>query len=302
VLVADLGRDEVGHVQERLSEEADTRALHVFDQSAALVQRALIETDSDLDDVIGVGVGIPAPLTRDGTIGSPTLLPAWANLRPRAEFSQRLQNVAVKAENDASLGALGEYLFGAGQGSDEMTYLQLATGVGSGKVLDGRLHRGASGTAGEFGHITLDTNGPVCPCGNRGCVELYAGGVSLVRQARDAHESLAGLADLADLVQRATDSDGICRTLVAEAGGHLGVALGTLVNLDNPDRVVVGGDLVRAGEILLRPLRESMHRTAMAAAANAAEIRAGTLGDWATAWGGAGLILTSPLALGVDAS
>jgi len=194
-------------------------------------------------------------------------------------------------DNDANLGALGEYVWGAGQHSADLVYVKVATGIGAGIVLDGRLYRGSAGTAGELGHITLDARGPVCRCGNRGCVELSAGGRALLRHARVTHPQLDSLVELVEL---ATLGDPGCRRLLADAGRQLGFALGGLLNLINPDRIVVGGELGAATELLLEPLRRGLADTAMAAAAAAAEVVSTELGARASALGGVAL------ALGVD--
>jgi len=232
-----------------------------------------------------------APITRDGSIGSPALLPAWANLRPGEELSRRL-NLGVRVDNDANLGALGEYVWGAGRGCADLVYVKLATGIGAGIVLDGRLYRGAAGTAGELGHVTLDARGAVCRCGNRGCVELAAGGRALLSHARLSHPELT---DLEELVSYANDGDPGCRRLIIDAGTQLGVALGGLVNLINPQRVVLGGELGAAVDLLRGPLQRGLGETAMAAAVRAVTVLQGDLSTQAAALGGVAL------ALGVDA-
>jgi predicted NBD/HSP70 family sugar kinase len=290
VAVADLGHRVLVDYPAVLNLDADDYPQAALDAAARQVDAALATLGTGRADVVGVGLGIPAPVTRSGRIGSPALLPAWADLLPEDELSGRL-GLPVQVDNDANLGALGEYVWGAGQQSADLVYVKVATGIGAGIVLDGRLYRGSAGTAGELGHITLDARGPVCQCGNRGCVELSAGGRALLRHARVTHPQLDSLVELVEL---ATLGDAGCRRLLADAGRQLGFALGGLLNLINPDRIVVGGELGAATELLLEPLRRGLADTAMAAAAAAAEVVSAELGARASALGGVAL------ALGVD--
>jgi len=290
VAVADLGHEVLIDREIRLDHEADDHPTEVLDRSAALVDDALAEIGADRSVVVGVGLGVPAPITSTGHIGSPALLPGWAELVPADELARRLE-LPVRADNDANVGALGEYVWGAGRGCADLVYVKVATGIGAGIVLDGRLYRGAAGTAGELGHVTLDARGPVCRCGNRGCVELTAGGRALLEHARASHPHLR---DLVQLVEYATDGDVGCRRLLIDAGIQLGFALGSLVNLVNPDRIVLGGELGAATELLLEPLRRGLADTAMPAAVQAVQVLPAQLGERASALGGVAL------ALGVD--
>ncbi|NUO55541.1 MAG: ROK family protein [Hamadaea sp.] len=290
VAVADLGHRVLVDHPAVLDLDADDYPEAALDAATRQVDAALDAVGADRSEVVGVGLGIPAPLTRTGRIGSPALLPAWADLLPEEELAGRL-HLPVRVDNDANLGALGEYVWGAGQQSADLVYVKVATGIGAGIVLDGRLYRGSAGTAGELGHITLDARGPVCRCGNRGCVELSAGGRALLRHARITHPHLDSLVELVDL---ATLGDPGCRRLLADAGRQLGFALGGLLNLINPERIVLGGELGAATELLLDPLRGGLAETAMAAAAAAAEVVPTQLGAQASALGGVAL------ALGVD--
>jgi predicted NBD/HSP70 family sugar kinase len=170
----------------------------------------------------------------------------------------------VEIENDANLGALAELTWGAGRGCANFAYIKAATGIGAGLVIDGSLLHGASGTAGEIGHTTLDEAGALCYCGNRGCLETVASGAAIVRlvaQTGDGSPTLEGV------IERAAAGDPRCRRAISDAGREIGVAVAGLCNLINPERVIVGGLLSRAGSILLNPMRESIRRHAVQAAA-----------------------------------
>jgi predicted NBD/HSP70 family sugar kinase len=287
VAVADLGHEVLAEHDVRLAAEADDHPTEVLDRAARLVDEVLTDAHADRASVVGVGFGIPAPITRQGRIGSPALLPAWAELSPGDELADRL-GMPVHLENDANLGALGEHVWGAGRGCADLVYVKIATGIGAGIVLDGKLYRGAAGTAGELGHVTLDARGPVCRCGNRGCLELSAGGRALLESARMTRPDLT---DIGELVHHANDGDPGCRRLLIDAGTQLGFALGGLVNLLNPRRIVLGGELSTAVDLLRAPLHRGLSDTAMAAAVRAVEVVPGQLGPRAAALGGVALIL-----------
>jgi predicted NBD/HSP70 family sugar kinase len=290
VAVADLGHAVIAERDERTGFDVDDRPQDALDLAAGLVDAALAGIGAGRGEVVGVGLGVPAPITRDGRIGSPPMLPGWAGLRPAGELTDRL-GLPVRVDNDANLAALGEYVWGAGRGCTDLVYVKLATGIGAGIVLDGRLYRGAAGTAGELGHVTLDARGAVCRCGNRGCVELAAGGRALLAHARQSHPELP---DLAGLIAYAHAGDPGCRRLIIDAGTQLGYALGNLVNLINPQRVLLGDELGAATDLLREPLQRGLAETALPAAAEAVEVVQGALSLRAAALGAVAL------ALGVD--
>ncbi|MGY0235616.1 ROK family protein [Longispora urticae] len=292
VAVADLGHTVLAEEAVRLDRDADDHPHAALDLAVRQIDAVLASVGADRSEVLGVGLGIPAPVTDAGRIGSPALLPAWAALVPREELSGRLSGLPVRVDNDANVAALAEYVWGAGRDCADLVYVKVATGIGAGIILNGRLYRGTDGTAGELGHVTLDVNGPVCRCGNRGCVELWAGGRALLDQARVTLPDLGGLTDL---VAQAAAGDPGCRRLLLDAGRYLGYALGGLSNLVNPGRIVVGGEL-GVSELLLEPLRRGLAETAMAAAVEAVEVVPAQLGARAAALGGLAL------ALGVNAA
>jgi len=302
VVLADLGHQEIGKIPAeadayRHPPSADAHPDEVLDKAALLVLDLLGRSGGTLEQVAAIGLGIPAPITHSGEIGSPTLLPGWAGINPAPALSSRLAGVPVLIDNDANLGALGEYLFGGfwdehctAEGY-ELAYVKIATGIGAGIIRDGRICQGAGGTAGELGHTTLDFNDlKICLCGNHGCLELYAGGEALLRKARTG---LPELADILDLIDRAKAGDPYCVSLIKDAGDQIGTALGTLVNLNSPDQIVIGGELSDSGAILLDPIRERISRTAMPPAARAVTISEARLKKWSSAWGAAALVLTS---------
>ncbi len=281
VAVADLGQQVLAERSVRL--EFGTPAAEVLDRAADLVGTALAGAGEELAAVVGVGLGLPAPVeSRTGRVAASNILPD--------ELASRLGRPVI-VDNDANLGALAEYLWGAGRGTDTMAYVKVASGIGAGLVLDGRLFRGVSGLAGEIGHFTLDEHGDVCRCGNRGCLELVAGGVALVGALRRTHGVLDSVEHVVALAQA---GDQGARRLVADAGSHLGVAAGGLVNLVNPRRLVLGGELAQAGDLLLDPLRRTLRRSAVRPAADDVEVVIGELGDRSEVLGAVAVVLREP--------
>jgi predicted NBD/HSP70 family sugar kinase len=173
------------------------------------------------------------------------------------------------------VGALGESTFGVARGTHVMAYLRLSAGIGAGLVINGRPFRGARGIAGEIGHVLVDPQGPICRCGNRGCLETFVAGPALCELLRRSHGPLT----VHQLLQLAQEGDAGCQRVIADAGRVVGRAVADLCNYLNPDLVVVGGDLSAAGDLVLEPMREAVRRFAIPAAAEDVEIVAGTLGD-----------------------
>ncbi len=267
VAVADLAHNILA---ERACDlDVNHRAFEALDASARMAAEVLGAAGVQKRDVVGVGIGIPGPVDHaHGTVGSATILPGWLGLQIPNEMEQRL-GLPVEIENDANLGALAELTWGAGRDCSNFAYIKAATGIGAGLVIDGRLLRGASGTAGEIGHTTLDEFGPLGYCGNRGCLETVASGpaiLQLVGPSPDHPQSLARV------IEQAAQGDVRCRRAIADAGREIGVAVAGLCNLVNPERVIVGGLLSRAGDLLLQPMRDAIRRHAVLAAAERVEV------------------------------
>jgi len=285
VAVADLAHTVLTEAEEPL--DVDHAAEEGVELAGRLVDEQLDALGVARDRVTGVGMGLPGPLRRDsGEVGDSAILPGWIGARPEALMSARL-GLAVRVENDANLGALAEIVWGAGRGCSELVYVKVASGVGAGLVLNGRLYHGSTGTAGEIGHLTIDESGPVCRCGNRGCLEALAGADAVLEPLR---RRLGDRPTLRDVVARAHAGDTGCRRVIADAGHALGLAVAGVCNLLAPERVVVGGELAAAGDLLLDPLRAIAARSAIAATRRL-PITAGVLGERAEVLGAVALVL-----------
>ncbi|MFJ6750171.1 MULTISPECIES: ROK family protein [unclassified Streptomyces] len=277
-----------------LAEEAepidvDASAAEGFDRAEQLVSRLIESTGIGAGKVIGVGLGVPGPIDLEsGTLGSTAILPGWSGTNPSQALSERL-GVPVYVDNDANLGALGELVWGGGRGAGDLAYIKVASGVGAGLVISGQIYRGPGGTAGEIGHITLDEAGPVCRCGNRGCLETFTAARYVLPLLQPSHGPDL---TMARVVQLAREGDPGCRRVIADVGRHIGSGVANLCNLLNPSRVVLGGDLAEAGELVLAPIRESVSRYAIPSAARQLGIVTGTLGGRAEVLGALALVLS----------
>ena len=269
--------------------DVDASASQGFDRAEQLVARLVESTGIGPDKVLGVGLGVPGPIDMEtGTLGSTAILPGWGGINPRQELSDRL-GVPVQVDNDANLGALGELVWGGGRGVKDLAYIKVASGVGAGLVIDGRIYRGPGGTAGEIGHITLDESGPVCRCGNRGCLETFTAARYVLELLRGSHGD--GLT-VPKMVQLAREGDPGCRRVIGDVGRHIGMGVASLCNLLNPSRIVLGGDLAEAGELVLGPIRESVSRYAIPSAAHRLSVVPGALGARAEVLGALALVLS----------
>jgi predicted NBD/HSP70 family sugar kinase len=278
VAVADLSSNILAERAAPL--DVDHESHEGLDIAIVLIGEVLDEAGVDRSRVIGAGLGLPGPINDDGVIGSSAILPAWVGVAAGEEMRRRL-DVPVSVDNDANLGALAEYKHGAGRGATHMIFLEVSSGIGAGLILDGRLYRGGGGMAGELGHMLVHNEGAVCRCGNRGCLETAASTGALLDMLRRSHGELT----LAEMLRLARDGDLGCRRVIADAGRVVGSAAAVVVNLLNPQRLVVGGDLAEAGELLIDGLRSSLRLAALPAADEGAEVVAGVLGERAQVLG-----------------
>jgi glucokinase len=240
------------------------------------------------EQVRAVGIACGGPLDPfTGIIQSPPGLPGWDEVPLVARVEAALQRPTI-VDNDATACAIAEWWFGAGRERPvrHLVYLTISTGVGGGLILDGRVYRGAAGNAGELGHLTIDYRGRQCGCGRRGCLEAYASGPQIAARARerlaDGRASLlAALPEVTarDVSQAAASGDPLAREVWDETTAMLGSAVANILDVFNPELVVLGGGVTRAGDRLLLPVREAALRQAMAPARNAADVVLAGLGD-----------------------
>ena len=264
----------------------------------ALARRTIVEAGrvEPSAEIIGVGVGAPGPLdTRRGIIFlTPNL--GWVDMPLRQRMADLL-DLPTTLDNDANCAVLGEWWRGAARGSRHAIGFTIGTGIGGGIIVDGRLYHGASDCAGEFGHMTIDTAGRRCNCGNYGCLEAYASGPAIALRATEALESgvESRLLEYVDgnpagitaqvVYQAAQDGDGLASEVVRDTAKYLGTGIANLVNVFNPEVVVVCGGVTLAGERLFAPLRQEVARRAFKPAVQACRIVPGELTGSAGVYG-----------------
>src|SRR2546423_7514106 len=240
---------------------------------AAQVARLVAELrDASPARVAGVGIGLPGLVNpQTGRVVISSDFPTVVRGDLRAELSETIA-LPVTLDNDANAGAMGEYTAGAGRGSRNMFYVTIGTGIGGAIIIDGKLWRGASGFAGEFGHITIDPEGVECTCGNVGCLETVASAPNIVRRTRERllRDSTSSLSRLglnkdftdADIAHAARDGDDFAALMIERTGRYIGTAIAAVINLLNPERIVLGGGVMDAGELILDPvIREAGRRS-----------------------------------------
>lgn len=259
----------------------DHRADNELDRATLLIADMLDSVDSQMSEILAVGIALPAPMkSATGTTARGGILRGWDAV-PVADVMQRRLKCPVFVDNASNLATLAEARLGAARGKENALFLDIGDGIGSGLLLNGQLFRGHNGSAGEFGHITIRENGPLCRCGSRGCLEAIAGGPAILESLKATYGPLK----LGDLVIRAMAGDDACIRAIADAGKHIGVAAANVCNLLDPERIVVGGDLARAGELLLGPLRHAIERSIIVDDESIPDVVQGQLGNRAAVLG-----------------
>jgi predicted NBD/HSP70 family sugar kinase len=287
VAIADVARTVIAenHVPLALDHRHDRE----LDRAALLITDMLESVNATLSDLLAVGVGLPAPIDpRTGMVATRGLLRGWENVDVAAALTQRV-GVPVVVDHEANLGAMAEFRSGAARGASDAAYLQVGHTISAGLIVGGAIYHGVGGKAGQIGHVTIDENGPICRCGSRGCLDTLAGGPALLELFRDD----PAIQRLRDLLARAESGDASSRRVIADAGRHIGIATASMCNLVDPQLVVIGGELARAGEILLAPLRHALERSALSGSTGIPDVVQGELGDRAELMGCLALAIDS---------
>lgn len=285
--------DSTGRILHKLKHKSllQSAPLRVAEQIEGLTNQLLKSQGLTERDIIGVGIGTGGQIDyRTGhVIGAVNPTSPWVGVQLRDIVAERV-NMPVIVDNDGNCAALGEMMFGAARDVRDFICIVIGTGIGGAIIQNGRIYHGKAGSAGEFGHLSIDLNGPLCRCGNRGCLELYASGTGIAQRARrriaeGAKTSLSELAKTGltmvrseDVFEGATAGDPFCLELIEETGYILGCAITSLLNLFNPEKVILGGGVSTQGEILLRPIRETIKERCMPVPSSA-DIQCSDLGE-----------------------
>jgi len=265
------------------------------------IYELLKETKLEAKDIQGIGFGFPGQVDyKAGIVRNAPNIPGWVEV-PIAKLIEDEFNIPTRVDNDVRCAALGELNYGAGKGCENMVCITVGTGIGSGLIINGKLVRGASNAAGEIGHIKLQMHeGPICGCGDTGCFEAFASGPSIVAMAEDYikggkstkfREMANGTAITPFIVcEAAKAGDPVAQRIFTIMGEYLGIGLSSVVNLLNPEKIIIGGGVADAGEILMRPLVDTLRKRAMKIAGSAVEVVPAQLGNTAGVIGASLLI------------
>lgn len=288
-LAEDGSRQLAVHTEPTRSSEG---AEAVIDRIVRMIETTVAEarsaTGAAREAFAGVGVGAPGPLDRERGIVVTTPNLGWTNYPLRDVIAERV-GLPVTIDNDANCATLGEWWLGAAKGGRNVVGMTIGTGIGGGLILEGKLYHGASDVAGEIGHMTIDVTGRLCGCGNYGCLEAYASGPSIAKRAREAIEGESDSA-LSRLVEGDLDrltaaivygaanrGDETALEVVRETARFLGAGIANLLNVYNPDCVVIAGGVTQAGDPLFEPLRREVRKRAFRPAVEACRIVPGSL-------------------------
>jgi len=276
-------------VRRHLPLAAGHRADTTLDRICLFIADMLDQLGAEHQEILALGIGVDAPIDKTtGMVSSPGLMRGWDDIDIGESLQRRLY-VPVLVDNAVNLRALAEYRIGAGMGANPLIYLAVTHGIGAGIIIDGQVFRGFSGTAGEIGHISVDEHGPICRCGNRGCLEAVAGTSALLESLHLTHGNLS----LSDFVSRANSGDVACGRIIEDAARHIGFVLAALCNTIDPQRVIVGGELVGVGELFLAPLRRATSRFTLPSSTPTIEVVLGQLGNDCAMLGAISLALES---------
>jgi len=273
----------------------DSTAARAATAIAALARRAAARIDRQDRRIIGLTVGVPGLVTPAGVVANAPNL-GWSDVDLAAALRSALGNPAypVTVDNDANLGALAEYRYGAAAGHPDSAYLTGELGLGAGILVGGELVRGARGAAGEIGHVEVVVDGPLCACGRRGCLEAVAGTAAIVRRIDpdNTEEALRDLdPEVAEIARRARAGDKEVVAALTEIGGLLGRGVAVLANVLNPSLIVLGGHYVPLAEWLLPSAQAELNRRVLAPDAGGCRLAVSELAHSAAASGGAASVL-----------
>jgi len=271
----------------------------VINRIFSTIDRLLSQGNTSPAQLYGIAIAAAGAIdTSKGLVTSSPNLPGWFDV-PLRDMVGKRYGVNTCLLNDASAAALAEHRLGAGRGTSNLIYLTVSTGIGGGIIIDGELYSGTSGCAGELGHMTIDANGPECGCGNRGCLEVLASGKAVASDAKRRIKE-GEKSQITDIVSgdleaitaekialAAQDGNRLALEIISRAAGYLGVGMVNLVNIFNPEMIIVGGGLSKMGELLLAPAREVVRERAFPLCAGAVRIVTAGLGDDAGVLGAA---------------
>ena len=259
------------------------------------------ETNTEAKDIQGIGFDFPGQVDcKTGVVKLAPNIPGWVNV-PIAQMIEEEFHIPTRIDNDVRCAALGELKFGAGRGCENFVCITVGTGIGSGLVINGKVVRGAANAAGELGHIKLQMeDGPLCGCGDSGCLEAFASGPSIVAMAQEylkggksaKFRELAGDGEITPyIVAKAAEAgDPVAKRIFEKMGYYIGMGLTSVINLLNPEKIIIGGGVAECGDLLLDPIRRTINDRAMKVQRESVEIVPAELGNSAGVIGASMLV------------
>ncbi|HSL31402.1 MAG TPA: ROK family transcriptional regulator [Anaerolineales bacterium] len=260
---------------------------HCLEQADQVLRELLHRRGLRTTDLAAIGVGVPGPVIAEkGMVMAPPIMPGWDRFPIRSTLEQKWGTI-VTLNNDAELGALGEWAHGAGRGERNLAFIKVGSGIGAGLIINQQIYGGTTGSAGEIGHLTVDENGPLCACGNRGCLEAFAGGQAIAAQARkvvgSGRRTLLSEHNLdsitaRDVAEAARRGDLPAQEIMKRSGTFVGIAIAGLINLFNPSTVIIGGGVAQVGDLLTAPIRQAVRERSLRASEHSVRITTAMLG------------------------
>jgi glucokinase len=301
IIIATISNNGSILAQDRCPTLADEGARAVVDRLFSAIDRLLDKNNLEPSQLSGISMAVAGAIDSGrGLITVSPNLPGWRDV-PLGDMARERYHVEAFLVNDASAAALGEHRFGAGKGVSNLILLTLGTGIGGGIIINNEMYDGTGGSAGEIGHMVIDVNGPECACGNRGCLEALASGTAIARDAikRIRQGEKSALVDMVGgkiesittdkIGDAAQNGDLLALDVLSRAGKYLGVGMANLVNIFNPDMIILGGGMAKMGDLFLDPAKRVVAEKAFPISAQAVRIVTAQLGDEAGVYGAAAL-------------
>ncbi len=270
----DLGiADFSGKLLARHAEPASVKdgPIKILGRACSLLEKMLIENGLSPEKMNGIGIGVPGPVDFSaGTVVSPPIMPGWDCYPIIPTVQQWFPSARVFVDNDVNVMALGEMSLGAAKGLENLIFVKIGTGIGAGIICEGKIYRGSSGCAGDIGHICVNKAGPLCHCGNKGCLETVAAGPAIAERSLlaaqggkspillDHYQRNGNVLRAEDVGEAAREGDALATEIIRESGQLVGDVLASLVNFYNPDMIVIGGGVSNLGNLLLSTIRQAV--------------------------------------------
>jgi glucokinase-like ROK family protein len=295
-----------GRLLARHAEAASVRdgPIKVLGRACSLLEKMLEDNGLKPEKMSGIGIGVPGPVDFSaGTVVSPPIMPGWDCYPIIQTVQQWFPSANVVVDNDVNVMALGEMNQGAAQGLDNLIFVKIGTGIGAGILCDGNIYRGSSGCAGDIGHICVNKSGPLCHCGNKGCLETVAGGPAIAERSllaaqagqspilMEHYEKNGQILRAEDVGEAAREGDALATEIIRESGQLVGDVLAALVNFYNPDMIVIGGGVSNLGNLLLSSIRQAVFNRSLPLATRNLQIVFSEIGPDAGIFGAVNLAL-----------